>query len=89
MVGHQNVRVFYDGFHALRIRDKVRADITAVEIHPLDELGLRFNALAFFHCDHTVAAHFFHHIGQHLADLRVVGRDSGDLGHVGPAFNGD
>ena len=89
LVGNQNVGVFDGGVHALRVGDKVRADVAPVESHAVDELGLGLGPLAFFDGYYAVPAHLFHHFRQSFTNLRIVGGDSGYLGDVVPALHGD
>ena len=79
LVGDQDVGVLEDGFHAVRVRHEVGRDVAAVELHAIDELGLELDAAGLFDGDDAVLADLLHHLGDQLADLRVVGGDGGDL----------
>src|SRR5262249_26673120 len=63
------------------VGDEVRREVPAVELHPLNDFHLGVVRLALFDGDDAVHAHFFHRVGDVLADfLVVVARDAGDLG---------
>ena len=69
------------GFHPLRIGDEVRGEITAVELHPLDDFQRSFDRLRLLHGNHSVLADLLHRLGDNAADsLVVVGRDGSHLG---------
>ena len=70
------------GFHALGVGDEVGRDVAAVELHALDVLGLEGQALALLDGDDAVLADLVHHLGDQVADLRVGGRDGGDVGDL-------
>src|SRR6266705_1129198 len=82
----EDVAVFQNRFHALRIGDEVGREITAVKLHALDDFELGFHRLGLFHGDHSVFADLLHGLGDDLADgLVVVGRNGAyfsDFGHV-------
>ena len=76
----QDVSIFKDRFHGSGVRDEVRAEIAAVELHPLDPLDLGLQGLAFLDRDHAVLADLLGGLGDHLADFGVeVRRDGGNL----------
>ena len=81
----QDVGLFDDRFHRLGVGDKVGRDVAAVELHTLDVLGLKLQALALLDGDDAVLADLVHHLGDQLADLPVLGRDGR---HVGDLFLG-
>src|SRR5215470_16211320 len=79
----QDVGVFELGQHLLRIRDEIRRDVTAVELHTFDDLDFGIERLGFLHSDHALVADLLHRLGDHLADIGVtVGRDGADLGDL-------
>jgi hypothetical protein len=72
------------GHHLLGIGDEVRREITAVELHALDDLDFGVERLGLFDRDHAFVADLLHGLGDHLADLGVaVGRERADLRHLG------
>ena len=76
----QDVSVFENRFHRLRVRHEVRRQVAAVELHALDPLDLGLQGLALLDRDHAVLADLLGRLGDHLADLGVeVRRDGGDL----------
>ena len=76
----QDVGVFEFGEHLLRIGDEIRAQIAAVELHPLDDVELGFERLRLLDGDDTLVADLLHRLGEHPADLGVaIGRDGADL----------
>ena len=87
LIREQDVGVFNHGFHALRISHEIGADVAAVEVHPIDVLGLSFYSFALFHGYDTVTAHVVHNSGHHLADLGIVGGNGGDLGGLFPGVH--
>ena len=67
--------------HLLRIGDEIRAQIAAVELHPLDDVELGFERFRLLDGDDAFVADFAHRFGEHLSDLGVtIGRDGADLG---------
>ena len=60
----------------LGVGDEVGGDVAAVELHTLDVLGLELQALGLFDGDDAVLADLVHHLGDQVADLRVLGRDA-------------
>src|SRR2546428_118399 len=77
----QDVRVLQHALHALGVGDEIGAQVSTVELHPLDDLEGRFEALRFLDRDDAVLADLLHRLGDDLADgLVVVGRDRADLG---------
>ena len=73
-------RLVENGFHALRIRDEVRGEVAAVELHAFDDVELGLEALAFFDRDHAFLSDLAHRFSEDLADrlVRVRG-DRADL----------
>mmetsp|Transcript_14238 Transcript_14238/g.36806 ORF Transcript_14238/g.36806 Transcript_14238/m.36806 type:complete len:512 (-) Transcript_14238:54-1589(-) len=62
----------------LRVGDKVRGDVAAIELHALDDLQLVDHSLAVRHRDGAVLADLLKGRGDHVADLFVaVRRDGG------------
>jgi len=87
----ENIGVLEDALHRLRIGDEVGGEITAVELHSLDDLEVGFEALAFPTVITAVLADFFHRVGQDVADFDVaVGGDRAHLGNglLGLALDG-
>ena len=79
----QDVGVFEDDLHAVLVGDEVGAEVAAVELHPLDDVDGRLEALAFLDRDDAVRADLLEGVGELLADGRVVVRgDRGDLGDL-------
>ncbi len=88
---HEDVSVFEHALHRLRVRDEIRREIPAIELHPLDDLKFGFEALALFDGDHAVFADLLHCVGQDIADFGVAVRGHGaDLGDglLGLALDG-
>src|SRR6185503_9203444 len=79
LVGDEDVRVFDDRFHPVGVGDEVRRDVTAVDLHALDELRLELQSLGLFDRDDALASDLVHDIGDELADLGVSGGDGRDL----------
>jgi len=96
-VRHQHVRLVQNSLHAVGIADEIRADVPAINLHTLDVLGLKCQALALLDRDHAILADLVHHLGDQLADLLVLSRDgsyTGDLvlggdvgGHLADRFD--
>ena len=69
--------------HAGRIGDEVRRDVAAVELHALDHLEGRLQALGLLDGDDALLAHLLHRLGEDVADgLVAVGGDGADLGDL-------
>src|SRR5262245_9635371 len=80
LVVNEDERVLEDRFHLLRIGHEIRRDVAAVELHAVDRLERRLEALGLFDGDDAVFADLLHRLGDQVADLRVVvGRDGADL----------
>src|SRR5690606_19965773 len=80
LVVDQDVRIIELGRLALLIVDEVRRQISAVELHTLDDLELVLETGAFLDRDHAFLADLAHRLGDDLADLLVgVRRDRADL----------
>src|SRR6516225_9039498 len=76
----QDVGVLELGVHLLRIGDEIRAQIAAVELHPLDDIELGCERLRLLDGDDTLVANLLHGLGEHPADLGVaIGRNGADL----------
>ena len=57
-------------------------DVALVELHPLGELQLHAEGLAFLDVDDAVLADLLDRVGNHVADLIVTGGDGGDTGDL-------
>jgi hypothetical protein len=76
----QHVRILEHALHVGRVRDEVRAQVPLVELHALEQLDFRLEALAFLDRDHAVLADLLHRLGDDAADLGVlVGAARADL----------
>src|ERR671931_406241 len=62
LVGDQDVGVLQDGFHAVRIRDHVRRDVAAVELHAVHVVLLQAQALRLLDGDDAVPADLAHDV---------------------------
>ena len=69
---NQNQRVFQSRFHSFGIGDEIRTEITAVELHTLDNFQGCLHSPRFFNGDHTVFADLIHRLGDNAADGRVA-----------------
>ena len=78
----QDVGVLEDRFHALGVGDEVGRDVALVEAHALDEVEVHAEGLALLDGDDAVLADLVDGLGDDRADLRVGGRDGGDLGDL-------
>ena len=73
-----------NALHPVGVGDEVGGDVTAVKLHPFDELESGLQGFGLFHGDDAVFADFVHGVGDDLADLHVVvGGDGTDLGDHG------
>jgi hypothetical protein len=76
LVVNQDEGVFEDGLHVVRIRDEVRREVAAVELHALDDVEGRVGAFRFLDRDDAVLADAVERIRDEFADrVVVVGRD--------------
>ncbi|GJE53498.1 hypothetical protein GOFOIKOB_6579 [Methylobacterium tardum] len=79
----EDVGILELGDHLLRVRDEVRGEVAAVELHALDDVELGLGRLGLLDRDDALVAHLLHGVGDHLADLLVaVGGDRADLGDL-------
>ena len=69
--------------HALGVGDKVRGDVSALELHALDHVEAVLGSAALLHGDDTRAANLGHGVSNQLSDLHVAtGRHGGDIDEV-------
>src|SRR5262249_3634164 len=69
--------------HAVRVGDEVRREVAAVELHALDHVERRLEALRLLDGDDALLADLVHRLGDDAADGGVaVGRDGADLGDL-------
>src|SRR6266568_2091690 len=77
----ENVRVIQFGDHLLGVGDEIGREVTAVELHALDDVELGGEALGLLDRDHALIADALHRLGDHLADVAsAIRRDRPDLG---------
>jgi hypothetical protein len=80
----QHVCVFEFGDHLLCIGDEIGREITAVELHALDDVDLGLKCLRLLDRDHALVADLLHGVRDHFADGGIaVRRNGADLGHFG------
>ena len=60
------------GFHRVLIGDEVRGNVTAVELHTFDILGLEFQTFGLFNGDDAVFTNLLHGLGDDAADGHVI-----------------
>src|SRR5690606_20403196 len=82
LVIDQDVRLFNDGFHRLRVGDEVGADVTAIKRHTFDVFGLEFKPFALFNRDHAVLADLIHDFSDQVTDFGILRRNAGDTGDL-------
>src|SRR6185369_8725779 len=76
----QDVGVLELGEHLLGIRDEIRGDVAAVELHAFDNVDLCIESFRFLDGDHALIADLLHRFRDHLADIGItVRRDRADL----------
>src|SRR5436305_5475057 len=76
----QDIRVLELGDHLLGVRDEIRRDIAAVELHALDNVKLGLEALRLFDRDNALIADLLHRLGDHLANVALaIGGNRADL----------
>ena len=76
----QDDRVLELGDHLVGVGDEVGAEVAAVELHAVDDLGLGLEALVLLDGDDALVADLPHRVGDLLADLGfAVGGDRADL----------
>ena len=68
----QDERLLQLALHRVGVGHEVRREVAAVELHALDDVDGRLDALAFLDGDDAVPADLAHRLGDHLADLGVV-----------------
>src|SRR4029077_16923599 len=80
----EDIGVLEGNFHAFGIRDEVRGEVAAVELHAFDHFELSLKRLRLFHGNDAVLADLLHCIRDDVADrLVIVGGDAANLGdHV-------
>ena len=76
----KDVRLIHFHFHGLGVRNKVRADVSAIELHALYHVDGGVHTLGFADGDHAVLADLTHGVSDELTDLGiVVGGDRSNL----------
>ena len=79
----QQQRIIQGTNHFRRAIDKIRRNVSFVELHPIDEFYGRFASLSFFDGNHTVLANLFQCISQFFADRHIViSTDRADVGNL-------
>jgi hypothetical protein len=76
-VDDEDVRVLELRLLTLQVGDEVGRDVALVEPHTLGELELQPEGVGLVDGDDAFLADLVHRLGDHLADLRVGGRDGG------------
>src|SRR5687768_2842714 len=80
LVVQEDVGVLKHGDLLLRVVDEVRREITAIELHALDQVELVLQRLAVLDGNHAFLADLVHRVGDDLADVGIgVGRNRSDL----------
>lgn len=80
LVSDEDVGLFELDFLSFRIGHEVRADISTVEFHALDELNLVVQGFAVAHGDGAMLTDALHEFSDQFSDLLVtVGRDGGNI----------
>ncbi|CAB5132789.1 unannotated protein [freshwater metagenome] len=67
----QDVRVFKNNFHPLRVSHEVGRDIALVETHSFNKIHFHTEGLAFFDGDHSVFADLVNGVRNHRADFSI------------------
>jgi len=76
----QDIGVFQDDFHRVRLGHEIRAQIALVELHAFHDIQGRLDALGFLDRDRPVLADLVHRLRDDFADGGLaVGRDGADL----------
>ncbi len=76
----EDVGVLQLGAHLLRIGDEVGRQITAVELHALDNVEFSLRGLGFLDGDDALVADLVHRPGDHLAyGCVAIGGNRADL----------
>ncbi len=57
---YEDERLVHDAFHRVGVGDEVRAEVASVELHALDHIDVRIDALAFFDSDNAIASDLGH-----------------------------
>mmetsp|Transcript_2693 Transcript_2693/g.7272 ORF Transcript_2693/g.7272 Transcript_2693/m.7272 type:complete len:512 (-) Transcript_2693:54-1589(-) len=84
LVAEQDEGILQLNSLSLGIRDEVRRNVPAVQLHTLHDLQLVLQGLAVLHCDGAVLADLLEGRGDHVADLFVAVRRDG--GHAPDAL---
>ena len=76
----QDIAAFQDGLHGLIVGDEIRREIALIELHALDDLECRINAVGLFHGNGPVVAYLIHCVRDDATDFLVaVRRDGRDV----------
>src|SRR5207249_1601151 len=87
LIRDQDIGVLDRSFHLLRISDEVGRDVTLIDLHTLDILGLEINTTRGLDGDHTIFTDAIHHISDEITNLLVSSGDRSDLGNLFFALN--
>ena len=86
-VRDEDVRIVERCLHLVRIRDEVRRDVAAIELHAFLDREIRAHRLGLLDRDDAVLADLLHGLSDELARLFVCRRDRSDLSDVSLAFD--
>ena len=85
----EDQRILEDDFHLLRVRNEVRRDEPAVELHSFHNFQRRFGRFRLFNGDDSLRSDLLIRLGHQFADRGiVVRRDRGNLRLLKPAGDG-
>ena len=87
LIGDQHQSVIQVCFHLLGVGAHIRGDITAVELHALNNLRVGLSGLGLLNGDYAVGGNLLHSLCDQGADLVGAGGDSAYTGDVVRAVN--
>lgn len=87
LVGDEDDGVVEFRRHLVGVGDKIRRNVTSVELHTFHHVELGCHSLALFDGDYAVLADFLHSVGNELTDFLVACGDRRNLSDSGLVLN--
>lgn len=87
LIRDENDRIVEFCTHLVGVGDKIRRNVTAIELHAFHNVEFGGHLLALFDGDDAVFADFFHCVGNELTYLFVACGNRSDLCDCGFVFN--
>ncbi len=74
LIENKDKRIVHLNEHLLSVCNKVRTEISAVELHTFNCLKVCLHSFSFFNCDNAFFSNFIHRFGDDLSNFLIVVR---------------